>query len=297
MVTQYPSSSEPTWLQVIRLLRWHKPAGRLILMIPALWATFLAAEGIPPLPLVGVIILGTLATSGAGCVINDLWDRDIDPLVERTRTRPIAQRSLSITTGIIIALIGLVCAAVFALYLNLFSFLLCIAAVPVIVCYPLAKRFFPIPQLVLAIAWGFAVLISWSAVTANLEPATWLLWGATVFWTLGFDTVYAMSDREDDLQVGINSSAIFFGKFAPHAVGLFYTATAVLLACLGIILQLSLTFWLTWIIALAGWLWQYLRLLQPDLPRPVYGELFSQNVIIGFILLIGMVLGSLSWGF
>jgi len=296
-VTQYPSSSEPTWLQVIRLLRWHKPAGRLILMIPALWATFLAAEGIPPLPLVGVIILGTLATSGAGCVINDLWDRDIDPLVERTRTRPIAQRSLSITTGIIIALIGLVCAAVFALYLNLFSFLLCIAAVPVIVCYPLAKRFFPIPQLVLAIAWGFAVLISWSAVTANLEPATWLLWGATVFWTLGFDTVYAMSDREDDLQVGINSSAIFFGKFAPHAVGLFYTATAVLLACLGIILQLSLTFWLTWIIALAGWLWQYLRLLQPDLPRPVYGELFSQNVIIGFILLIGMVLGSLSWGF
>jgi 4-hydroxybenzoate polyprenyltransferase len=95
-MTESPLTLEPTWLTIVRLLRWDKPAGRLILMIPALWAIFLAAKGIPPLPLVGVIILGTLATSGAGCVINDLWDRDIDPQVERTRNRPIASRALSI---------------------------------------------------------------------------------------------------------------------------------------------------------------------------------------------------------
>jgi 4-hydroxybenzoate polyprenyltransferase len=292
-MTQYPQTLEPTWLNIIRLLRWDKPAGRLILMIPALWAVFLAAAGTPPLPLVGVIILGSLATSAAGCVINDLWDKDIDPQVERTKNRPLASRSLSVRVGIVVFLIALTCAAVLAFYLNRLSFWLCVAAVPVIVCYPLAKRVFPVPQLVLSLAWGFAVLISWTAVTGNLETSTWLLWGATVCWTLGFDTVYAMSDREDDLRVGINSSAIFFGDRAAEAVGFFFAATAFLLAYLGFYLGLQPIFWLNWGIALIGWVWQYLRLRQPDLPRPVYGQIFSQNVWLGFLLLAGMIGGSI----
>ena len=120
MVAQSPT--EPTWLTIIRLLRWDKPAGRLILMIPALWAVVLAAKGAPPLPLVGIIILGTLATSGLGCVVNDLWDRDIDPQVERTKNRPIAARALSVKVGIGIAIISLICAAILAFYLNSLSF-------------------------------------------------------------------------------------------------------------------------------------------------------------------------------
>lgn len=283
---------EPTWQKVIRLLRWDKPAGRLILMIPALWAIFLAAVGTPPLPLIGVIILGTLATSGAGCVINDLWDKDLDPQVIRTKNRPLASRSLSIRVGIVIFAIALICAAVLAFYLNRLSFYLCIAAVPVIVVYPLAKRVFPIPQLVLSIAWGFAVLIGWTAVTAKIEPATWLLWGATVAWTLGFDTVYAMSDREDDLRVGINSSAIFFGKYAPEAVGIFFLITAGLLAYLGVKLTLNPIYYLSLAIASIGWLWQYYRLRSLALPRDAYNQIFVQNVGLGFILLAGMILGS-----
>jgi 4-hydroxybenzoate polyprenyltransferase len=262
-------------------------------MVPALWAVFLAANGTPPLPLVGVIILGTLATSGAGCVINDLWDRDIDPKVERTRDRPLASRALSIQVGVVVALVAMACAAVLAVYLNSYTFWLCVAAVPVIIFYPSAKRVFPIPQLVLSIAWGFAVLISWSAVTANLEPATWLLWGATVLWTLGFDTVYAMSDREDDKRIGINSSAIFFGDYAAEAVGVFFVGTVGLLARLGVVMQLHLGFWLGLGIAIALWTWQYTRLRQQDLPRPVYGEIFRQNVWIGFIILAGMIAGSI----
>lgn len=293
MVTQTQPSSESTWLTIIRLLRWDKPAGRLILIIPALWAVFLAARGTPPWPLVGVIIVGGLATSAAGCVVNDLWDRNIDPQVERTRTRPLAARALSIKAGIVIAFVSLVCAAIAALYLNLFSFLLCVAAVPVIIGYPLAKRFFPVPQLVLSLAWGFAVLISWSAITGNLETPTWLLWGATVLWTLGFDTVYAMSDREDDLKIGVNSSAIFFGKYAADAVGMFFAGTAALLAYLGVILGLTFGFWGCWAIAVGGWVWHYTRLKQPDLPKPAYGEIFRQNVWLGFILLTGMIVGSL----
>jgi 4-hydroxybenzoate polyprenyltransferase len=293
MLTQQQPNPLPTWLAIVRLLRWDKPAGRLILMIPALWAVFLAADRMPPVSLVGVIILGTLATSAAGCVVNDLWDRDIDPQVERTRTRPLASRALSVQIGIVVALIAMGCAGVLALYLNPFTFWLCVAAVPVIIFYPTAKRVFAVPQLVLSIAWGFAVLISWSAVTGSLERATWLLWGATVLWTLGFDTVYAMSDREDDQKIGINSSAIFFGDYAAEAVGLFFAGTAGLLAVLGVEMHLGIGFWIAIALATIAWAWQYTRLRQQDIPRPVYGQIFSQNVWIGFVVLAGMIAGSI----
>ncbi|MFM2062217.1 MAG: hypothetical protein RLZZ507_1887 [Cyanobacteriota bacterium] len=292
MLTTPESNQEPLWLVIIRLLRWHKPEGRLILMIPALWAVFLAAAGKPPLPLVGVIILGTLATSAAGCVVNDLWDRDIDPQVERTRDRPLASRTLSIKVGIAVGIVSLACAAILAFYLNPLSFWLSVAAVPVILLYPGAKRVFPVPQLVLSIAWGFAVLISWSAVTQNISPPTWLLWGATVLWTLGFDTIYAMSDREDDQRIGVNSSALFFGKYTSTIIGIFFGGTIILLAGEGFLTHLNGFFWISLIISTIGWFWQFIRLRNPELPNPAYGEMFRQNVWIGFLILAGMIFGS-----
>jgi len=291
MLTTPERNQEPVWLVIIRLLRWHKPEGRLILMIPALWAVFLAASGKPPLPLVGIIVLGTLATSAAGCVVNDLWDRDIDPQVERTSDRPLASRALSVKVGIVVAIVATLCAAVLAFYLNPLSFWLCVAAVPIILLYPGAKRVFPVPQLVLSIAWGFGVLISWSAVTQNLSLATWLLWGATVLWTLGFDTVYAMSDRADDLRIGVNSSALFFGNYAPAAIGIFFTGTVFLLGWLGVIIHIHPAYWISLAFASIAWFWQYFRLRQQDLPNSEYGEMFRQNVWIGFILLGGMIAG------
>ncbi len=264
-------------------------------MTPAMWAVFLAARGTPPLPLVGVIVLGTLATSAAGCVINDLWDRDIDPQVTRTCSRPLASRALSVKVGIVVALVALGCAGVLALYLNPLSFWLSVAAVPVIVLYPLAKRVFPVPQLVLSIAWGFGVLISWSAASARMTAVTWLLWGATVLWTLGFDTVYAMSDREDDQRIGVNSSALFFGAYAADAIGIFFAGTVLLLGWLGGIMQLNLAFWIALCVATLGWAWQYARLRDPQLPNPAYAEIFRHNVWIGFLLLAGMIAGALNF--
>lgn len=296
MLSQHPPSqpTEPVWLTVARLLRWDKPAGRLILMIPALWAVVLASDGKPPLPLVGIIVLGSLATSAAGCVVNDLWDRDIDPQVSRTRNRPLAARALSVKTGIGVAIVAFACAWGLAAYLNGFSFWLCVAAIPFIVFYPLAKRVFPIPQLVLSICWGFTVLISWSAVTAGLDRSTWLLWGATVLWTLAFDTVYAMADREDDERVGVNSSARFFGSYAPLAVGLFSAGAVVLLVAEGMALSLGLAFWLTLGVASSVWLWQVIQLRSPHPDPSLYGQIFRQHVWLGFILLIGMILGALA---
>jgi 4-hydroxybenzoate polyprenyltransferase len=263
----------------------------LILMIPALWGLCLAARGNPPLPLLGVIILGTLATSAAGCVVNDLWDRNIDPQVERTKNRPLAEKSLSVATGIGVLLVALICAAVLAFYLNPLTFWLCVAAVPAILLYPGAKRVFPVPQLVLSIAWGFAVLISWSMVTANIATPTWYLWGATICWTLGFDTVYAMSDRDDDRRIGVNSSALFFGRYVAEAIAFFFTLTVVLLGAVGKIMALQTIFWVTLAIAAGCWLWQYLRLKRPTIPPAFYPQMFRENVWIGFGLLLGMVLG------
>ena len=262
-------------------------------MVPALWAVCLAAKGTPPVPLVGAIILGTLATSAAGCVANDLWDRNIDPQVERTRDRPLASRALSIKVAVVVGIVAMGCAWLIAAYLNALSYWLCVAAVPVILLYPSAKRFFPVPQLVMAIAWGFGVLISWSAVTASLELPTWLLWAATLLWALGFDTIYAMSDREDDKRIGVNSSALFFGDRAAEAVGICFAGTVALMVAIGAIVPLHWEFWLALGLAILAWAWQYSRLRQPDLPRPVYGEMFRQNVWIGFVLLAGMIAGSL----
>jgi 4-hydroxybenzoate polyprenyltransferase len=193
---------------------------------------------------------------------------------------------------VIVAIIGFLCAFGLSLFLNSLSFWLCVAAVPVIVLYPGAKRVFPVPQLVLSIAWGFAVLISWSAVTGNLTQGAWLLWGATVCWTLGFDTIYAMPDRPDDKRLGVNSSALFFGRHVVVAIAVFLISTVVLLAALGYFLHLHWGYWFTLWASAILWGKEILMLCRSaHLPTAVYGKLFRENVWIGFLLLAGMVLG------
>jgi 4-hydroxybenzoate polyprenyltransferase len=283
---------------IYRLLRWDKPEGRLILMIPALWSLLLAAKSLnrlPPFDLLSVIIIGALATSAAGCVVNDLWDRNIDPKVERTKNRPLASRSLSIKVGIAVLVVSTVCAFLAATYLNPLSFGLAVAAVPVIAIYPACKRIFPLPQLVLSIAWGFAILIPWAAMTGTLNNQTWILWGATLAWTMGFDTVYALSDRADDLKIGIKSSAIFFGKFTPQAIGIFFIVTAGLLLWLGIQMQLGYFYYACLAIAFGIWLWQYVKISNPEPESTIYQRIFKQNVVIGFVVLIGMLSSEISF--
>ncbi len=283
---------------MIRLLRWDKPEGRLILLVPALWGLFLGGAGQPPWSLVLVMVLGTLATSGAGCIINDLWDRNLDRQVERTKNRPLASRELTLGVAAVLVVIGMGCAFGLALFLNPVTFGLCVAAVPVIALYPGAKRVFPVPQLVLAIAWGFAVLISWTAVTGQdpsqpiMTAATGFLWAATVLWTLGFDTVYALSDRDDDEKAGIHSSARFFGRRTPTAVGLFFLGTTILLLCVGLSMGLHWSYYGSLFLAAVGWGWQTWRLHDLNHPRSLYPQVFRQNVLQGFIVLAGMVSGS-----
>ncbi len=289
------------WRAWLELLRWHKPSGRLILLIPAGWALWLS-PGAPPLPpLVGWIVLGGLAVSGAGCVANDLWDRRIDPLVERTRDRPLAAGRVGVPGAVVLLLLCLLAALLVVLALPAASRVLClalaVAALPPILLYPSAKRWFPLPQLVLALCWGFAVLIPWAAATGSLEGG-WplaLTWLAAVAWTFGFDTVYAMSDRDDDRALGVRSSALTLGDRAPIVVACCYGVAAAALALAAVLQGIAVPeFWLLWIVAAAGMLREAGLLRRPHLPRSAYAVHFARQVRLGALLLLALVVARIS---
>ena len=287
------------WLE---LLRWHKPSGRLILLIPAGWALWLSPAAPPDPILLGWIVLGGLAVSGAGCIANDLWDRRIDPLVERTRHRPLADGRVDTRTAMVLLLVCLVSALLVVLALPMAHRSLCLglaaATLPPVLLYPSAKRWFALPQLVLALCWGFAVLIPWAAATGALGGAApgptvlTLTWLAAVVWTFGFDTVYAMSDRDDDQRLGVRSSALTLGRAAPLTVALCYGLSCLALAAAaGLAGVASPPFWGAWAVAAAGMQREALALRRQNLPRSVYGRHFARQVLLGSLLLFALVLG------
>ena len=280
------------------LLRWDKPSGRLILLIPAGWSLLLQGQAPPSLHLLAAIVIGGLAVSGAGCVANDLWDRRIDPQVERTRQRPLASGQIGVPGAVVLLLFCLISALAVVLWglpeaNRTLCLQLAIAALPPVLLYPSAKRWFAYPQAVLALCWGFAVLIPWAASRGSLQGGWPLLclWLATLLWTFGFDTVYAMSDREDDRLVGVRSSALSLGEQAPLAVALCYASAGVLLAIASGLQGVQPVFWLIWLVVVLGQLKEALALRQPQLPRSAYGRHFKHQVLLGALLLLGLAIG------
>jgi 4-hydroxybenzoate polyprenyltransferase len=278
------------------LLRWDKPSGRLILLIPAGWTLWLLPAAPPPPELVGLIVVGGLAVSGAGCVANDLWDRHIDPLVERTRERPLASGRVGVISAVILLLLCLSVALAVVLLLpapgRSLSVLLALATLPPVLLYPSAKRWFPYPQLVLALCWGFAVLIPWAAATGSLAGG-WplvLAWLATLLWTFGFDTVYAMADRADDRAIGIRSSALTLGAAAPAAVGLCYGLAGTALGVAAGLRAVAWPFWPLWALAVLA-MQREAVLLRGEPPRSRFGRHFGNQVRLGSLLLLALVLG------
>ena len=284
----------------VALLRWNKPSGRLILLIPAGWSLWLTPDAPPSLALVFMIVLGGLAVSGAGCIANDLWDRRIDRNVERTKQRPLAQGSLSVAQAVAVLIVLLIISLGVVLNLpdsvrNLCLALACLALPPILI-YPSAKRWFAYPQAVLALCWGFAVLIPWAAQTGDLNGG-WPLagcWVATLLWTFSFDTVYAMADRPDDTLMALKSSALTLGPSVLRVVSVTYAlsmlALAVAAACAGI----GLIFWPFWIVVASG-MQRATRALKSvrQQPMSVYGVHFSHQVLLGALLFLGLVLGRL----
>ncbi len=282
---------------LFQLLRWNKPAGRLILLIPACWSLWLTPSSPPELSLIFLIVLGGLAVSGAGCIANDLWDREIDGKVQRTRLRPLPQGVVSIKTAVYLLISMLLISLFVVLSLPVAARGLCFGlsflAFIVIMFYPSAKRWFAYPQAILAFCWGFAVLIPWASSQWNLGGG-WPLWGcwlATLFWTFGFDTVYAMADQEDDQALGLNSSVISLGEKAKYAVSISYLCACLFFASAAFVAGVNWSFWPIWSMALIAMRREIDFLNSITLDKSIYGKHFQKQVMIGGLLLMSLMLG------
>lgn len=217
----------------VALTRLNRPIGIYLLMWPMLWALWFAAKGIPRLDVLLIFVLGTVLTRSAGCAINDYADRDFDAHVARTRERPLATGALSPGDALLATAVLLGAAFLLVLLTNALTVQLSLLAAALAVAYPFAKRYTHWPQLVLGAAFGFAIPMAYAAQTNTVPSQAWWLYLAAILWALAYDTLYAMADRDDDLKIGIKSTAILFGRHDLLAVGLIQVVVIALLTFVG----------------------------------------------------------------
>ncbi len=217
-----------------RLMRLDKPIGILLLLWPTLWALWIAGYGQPAWMLVSVFVLGTVLMRSAGCVINDYADREFDSMVERTKDRPLATGQVSKKEALLLAAALALCAFALVLFLPRLVIMLSLPALLLAASYPYTKRFLAIPQAWLGIAFGFGIPMAYAAQWDRVPPLAWLLLLGNVFWTIAYDTEYAMVDRDDDLRIGIKTSAITFGRYDVVAVMICYAMALAILAYVGL---------------------------------------------------------------
>jgi len=272
----------------IRLMRIDKPIGTLLLLWPTLWALWLAAEGWPPLHILVIFTIGTFLMRSAGCVINDYADRDIDGHVERTVNRPLATGAVSAREALWLA--GGLSLVAFLLVLPLDPLViwLSIPALFLAASYPFTKRFFAIPQAYLGIAFGFGIPMAYAAHLDGVPAEAWWLLLANVFWAVAYDTEYAMVDRNDDLKIGIKTSAITFGRFDVAAVMLCYAATLAIIGGIGYSLHLGGAFYAGLAVA-AGIMGVHYTWIRGRERMPCF-KAFLHNNWIGASIFAGIVL-------
>ncbi|WP_036301656.1 4-hydroxybenzoate octaprenyltransferase [Methylotenera sp. L2L1] len=270
-----------------RLMRLDKPIGILLLLWPTLWALLIASAGKPDWIIVLIFVTGTVLMRSAGCVMNDIADSQYDGLVERTKNRPLPNKEVTkkeaygLALGLSIAAFGLVC------LLNTLTIQLSVLALFLALTYPLTKRFFVMPQAYLGVAFGFGIPMAFAAIGNSVPIVAWLLLLANVFWAIAYDTEYAMVDREDDLKIGIKSSAITFGRFDVVAIMLCYGATLLLLGIVGYQLKLSFAYYTG--LALAGAVAVYHFYLIRDRMRTKCFQAFLGNNWFGLFVFYGLL--------
>ncbi|MDT0178396.1 4-hydroxybenzoate octaprenyltransferase [Enterobacter sp. BRE11] len=273
-----------------RLMRIDKPIGTLLLLWPTLWALWLSDMGVPPLPVLVVFVLGVFVMRAAGCVINDFADRKVDGFVKRTAGRPLPSGAVSEKEAkILFVLLGLLAFAL-VLTMNLMTILLSLGGLALAWCYPFMKRYTHLPQVVLGAAFGWAIPMAWAAVSESLPLECWLVFLANICWTVAYDTQYAMVDRDDDIKIGVKSTAILFGRYDKLIIGLLQLATLGLLALVGLLMQLNAFFY--WSLLGAAALFLYQQKLIVGRERDACFQGFLNNNYVGLMVFIGVVLNT-----
>jgi 4-hydroxybenzoate polyprenyltransferase len=237
----------------LHLMRFYQPVGTLLLLFPCWWGVLAATQEGINLSLLVLFSIGAFAMRGAGCIINDMWDRKIDAKVERTKHRPLASGAVSMREAAIVLIVLLSIGAGVLLSLPPMVWKISLYSLPLVVLYPLMKRFFPLPQLFLGLTFNWGILVGWVAVKGTIDLAPLILYAAAMFWTLGYDTIYACQDIADDKKVGVKSSALTFGKYTRVAVNTCYGIFALLLGVTGFALDASLPFYIALGLLIGGW--------------------------------------------
>ncbi|GAB1235625.1 4-hydroxybenzoate octaprenyltransferase [Ferrigenium sp. UT5] len=245
----------------IQLTRLHRPIGILLLLWPTLWAVWIASKGHPSWLVLVIFTLGTVLMRSAGCAVNDYADRHIDKHVKRTQDRPLTSGKVTERETLWLAAGLAIAAFLLILPLNNLTLLLSIPAVFLAASYPFTKRFFALPQAYLGIAFGFGIPMAFAATLGHVPPVAWVLLLANVFWAIAYDTEYAMVDRDDDIHLGIHSSALFFGQYDVIAVMACYHLTLLLLALAGLMAGLGQLYFVGLIVA-EGIAWYHYALIK-----------------------------------
>ncbi len=276
----------------IALMRLNRPVGIYLLLAPTLWSLWLAGDEQPSRTVFVVFVLGVILLRSAGCVINDDVDREFDAQVKRTRDRPLATGAVSVFEARLLAAILLLIAFTLVLIMNIATILMSLVALTFIISYPLMKRWHHLPQVYLGVTFGWAIPMAWVAQN-NTFPVTaiWLLYAANICWTVAYDTIYALIDRDDDFEAGIKSTAILFGRYDRVFIGLFHTAGLTLLLFAGKLFGLGLWFYAGIAIAAVLALYQLWEIREREATACL--SAFTNNAWLGLIVFLGIFLEKL----
>ena len=269
------------------LMRMDKPVGIYLLLWPTLWALWLASVGMPEWDVLLIFVLGVVVMRAAGCVINDIADRKIDGHVQRTHARPLitGQVSLRQAWGLFAWLI--VCALILVLQLNIQTLYLSFVAVLLVSAYPFMKRYTHFPQVALGAAFSWAIPMAFMAVNQHVPVWAWWLYAANLAWTVAYDTQYAMVDRDDDLKIGVKSTAIAFGRYDVMWIAMLQLVTLGCLGMVGLLLHLPMVYWVS--LAVVCVMFMYHQRLLKDRERDACFRAFIHNHWAGLVVWLGLV--------
>jgi len=270
----------------IRLMRLDKPIGILLLLWPTYWALFLSADGWPDFDLLFIFTLGVIIMRSAGCVINDFADRNIDKHIKRTKDRPLTSGEISPNSALVLFTVLVLIALVLVLQTNILTIQLSFVAVGLATLYPFTKRWTNFPQLVLGAAFGMSVPMAYSAQTGTLPIASGIIFLASLVWTLIYDTLYAMADREEDIKIGVKSTAILFEKYDQNIITLLQILLILIFIAMGNIFNLGLIYYFSLIIIVFFMI--YHQFLMRKRQNSLYFKAFINNNYIGMTVFTGI---------
>ncbi|MRI33225.1 4-hydroxybenzoate octaprenyltransferase [Endozoicomonas sp. OPT23] len=277
----------PRFNDFLQLARLDRPIGIYLLLWPTFWALWLSAEGIPSLANIAIFSLGVVLMRSAGCVINDFADRNVDGAVKRTKARPLVTGKVTVKEALSFFMAMVSTAFLLVLFTNTFTIMLSFGGVVLAAAYPFAKRYTHLPQVVLGAAFGWSIPMAFAAESGELTQVTWLLFLANLFWTVAYDTQYAMVDRDDDLKIGIKSTAILFGEMDNLIIGCLQALTVVTLFFVGQQLSMELPFYLS--LAGVSALFVFQQKLTSKRERDPCFKAFLNNHWAGAIVFAGIV--------